>query len=309
LAAVIADRRVLSALVAAVGLFVLSHNLPWNVEGFTAHVKDVTGPSSDYRIFESTWRGQLAMLSATAWLIRLSLGWPLFLICAAGGALAFSSRALPRGTYSWAILPAVSYYVFFIMVVGYNYDRFLLPLLLTLSLFGGFSIRCLLRLAGRRATPARVALMGVFAYTAVYATMVDLAMMQDARYRVERWLHQNANKDASIGTIGGAIYLPRTNRYTTISLERRLADLNALNPDYLVVNTDLAMRFVPGSPDYVAYTKLQRSESGYTQVLDSKAWTLLGGRRFNDRFEGVPANAFTNLAKINPPLLVFARTR
>jgi len=308
-AAAIADRRVLYALVAAVGLFALCYNLPWNVVGFTAHVKDVTGPSSDYRIFENTWRGQLSMLSATIWLIRLSLGWPLFLICAIGVALALSSRPLPRGTYYWTILPAASYYVFFIMIVGYNYDRFLLPLLLTLSLFGGFSIRCLLRLADQYGTAARLALVGLFAYSAVYAVMVDFAMIQDARYGVEQWLHQNVDKDASIGTIGGAIYLPRINRYTTMSLERRLADLSAFNPDYLVVNADLAMRFVPGTPDYEAYEKLRRSESGYAPVLDSQSWTLFGGGRFNDRFEGVPANVFTNLAKVNPHMLVFARAR
>jgi 4-amino-4-deoxy-L-arabinose transferase-like glycosyltransferase len=307
--AVIVDRRVLSALVAAVGLFVLCYNLPWNVVGFTAHVKDVTGPSSDYRIFENTWRGQLSMLSATLWLIRLSLGWPLFLICAIGGGLALSRGSLERGTCLWAILPAISYYVFFIMIVGYNYDRFLLPLLLTLSLFGGFSIRCLLRLAGQYGAVARLALGGLFAYSAVYAVMVDFAMVQDARYGVEQWLHQNADKDASIGTIGGAIYLPRINRYTTISLERRLADLSAFNPDYLVVNADLAMRFVAGTPDYEAYAKLRRSESGYAPVLDSQSWTLFGGGRFNDRFEGVPANVFTNLAKVNPHMLVFARAR
>jgi hypothetical protein len=56
---------------------------------FTAHVKDVTGPSSDYRIFENTWRGQLSMLSATLWFDQAvrSAG-PCSVICAVGGALA-----------------------------------------------------------------------------------------------------------------------------------------------------------------------------------------------------------------------------
>jgi hypothetical protein len=69
------------------------------------------------------------------------------------------------------------------------------------------------------------------------------------------------------------------------------------------------MRFVAGTPDYEAYAKLRRSESGYAPVLDSQSWTLFGGGRFNDRFEGVPANVFTNLAKVNPHMLVFARAR
>jgi hypothetical protein len=52
----------------------------------------------------------------------------------------------------------------------------------------------------------------VFAYSAVYAVMFDSAMMQDARYGRRAVAASERGQGRSIGTIGGAIYLPRINR-------------------------------------------------------------------------------------------------
>ena len=82
------------------------------------------------------------------------MGWPLFAAGVIGLSLAVASPRQRRMTV-WLLVPAVSYYVGFIDVILYNYDRFVLPMCLVLAMFGGFAFDRVLSAGGACAWRAR----------------------------------------------------------------------------------------------------------------------------------------------------------
>src|SRR5207244_3446795 len=106
---------------------------------FQDHLRLITGPASEtYRDFEPTLEGRIGLLRLTFDLVRMSLGWPMFLVGIAGVVVGLAQPTSRRVTVC-LLLPIVSYYAGFIDVVLYNYDRFMLPVCLVLSLFGGLT--------------------------------------------------------------------------------------------------------------------------------------------------------------------------
>src|SRR5262249_2467662 len=134
LAAALTDRRLLAAGVTSVVLFTLIHTLLFNMRGFVAHVQFLVGPGiGSYRMFTPTVSGRVTLAVLTLHILRASLGWPLFGAAVAGLALGTIAPALRRTT-AYLFLPVVSYYFSFINVILYNYDRFLLPILVVAAL-------------------------------------------------------------------------------------------------------------------------------------------------------------------------------
>ena len=95
------------------------------------------------------------LLRLTGDLVRVCLGWPLLLVSLAGVVLALLARRRTRRVTFWLAIPVVSYYLGFINVVLYNYDRFMLPVCLVLAMFGGLAIDRWLCAGGRGRRGAR----------------------------------------------------------------------------------------------------------------------------------------------------------
>src|SRR5262249_62352212 len=90
------------------------------------------------RVREPTLAGRLAARRLTASLLKDSWGWPLTIVCVSGVLFALCvRRCLPALAL---LLPVISYYAGFVNVILYNYDRFVLPMTLILSMFGGYAL-------------------------------------------------------------------------------------------------------------------------------------------------------------------------
>ena len=121
----------------------------------------------------------------------------------------------------WLLAPAVAYYLGFINVILYNYDRFVLPMCFILALFGGLAFDRLLAAPGpaegstrKRVRGAGLAIaVGAFAYTLLYAATVDVLMIEDSRYDVERWMRAHVGRNDLVGVSGLHEYLPRIDDY------------------------------------------------------------------------------------------------
>ena len=203
------DRRLVAAALASGVLFALCHNLLFNPGGFMDHVRFITGPGSGaYRVYEPTLAGHLELLRLTIRLIEVSMGWPLFLAGVTGLVIAAATPPLRRMAI-WLLVPAVSYYLGFINVILYNYDRFVLPMCFVLAIFGGLTFDRLLSLRGRVRTWSLAATAGAFAYTLLYAGTVDVLMIRDSRYDAERWMSAHVGRNELVGVSGLHEYLPR----------------------------------------------------------------------------------------------------
>jgi len=87
---------------------------------------------------EATAFGRIKLLRVTADLDQRSWGWPLWLVGIAGVGLALKDRATRQVAIS-LLLFVVAYYVGFINVVRYAFDRYVLPICVVEALFVGFA--------------------------------------------------------------------------------------------------------------------------------------------------------------------------
>ena len=255
------DRRLLSAAAVALVLFIAVHNLVFNWIGFADHVRWIIGPASEtYRDFEPSLAGRWSLFRLSVHIVLMAWGWPMCLVSVAGLVLALRAPA-HRRVALWLALPVVSYYAGFIDVVLYNYDRFMLPVCLVLSLFGGLAFDRFLTVNGSAAW-RRVCACAVFACTLLYAATVDVVMLRDSRYTVEQWLATHVTAGDVVGYVFPQQYYPRLESFNTATISSA-EQLQQLQPAYYVLNADYARAEPSESPIGQLIAGLQGGRLGY----------------------------------------------
>lgn len=298
-------RRVLAAMIllALAALLVLD-NVVLNFAGFIEHLRVITGPGSqDFRMYDRTLGGHLSMLRDAVWQMGGVMSWPLFLAAVVATIGAWRARVT---TVRLLLLPLLSYYVTFISVVGYHYDRFFLGPVIILAVATGWWFDAWLA-PERKARTARVAVAGcafAFAFTRVAA--LDALMMFDSRYGAEDWLLQHAPADARIAASGH--YLPRGGRLFWTLLPQDPEALARVRPDFVIVNVGSNRRWGANSEPAQFYAALTHGGSPlYRLVFRSRtslAWSPL---QLEHRFADVEEDPHTNLDKVNPLIEIYAR--
>jgi fibro-slime domain-containing protein len=304
------DPTLWTAAAVAAALFFVVHNVAFNPVGFTAHLRDITISRLGYQMVESTLSGRLALLRLTLDLSLRSWGWPLWIVTLAGVIVALK-EVESRPVAVCLALVIVSYYVGFINVVLYNYDRFLLPLCVVQAIFGGVALDRFLRSSRRQSRPLRVALVaGAFAYTFLYALTVDDLMVRDSRYTVERWLEAHVGADDQIGTVFPGIVLPRLGHFKTIDIGT-LENLQRWAPAYYVLNADYARAAPPDTQVGQLIAALRSQKAGYKQVFryrSPSSWPWLPFAH-PDLVGPRTETPVSFLRDINPTIEVFQRSR
>jgi hypothetical protein len=303
------DRRLVIAALATAVLFVACTNLIFNWRGFMEHVRFVTGGGSqNYRAFEPTIAGRAALFWTTLDLIRVAWGWPLFLVSLAGVCVAALTRSNWRPAL-WLAVPAVSYYIGFINFVLFSYDRFVLPICLVLSLFGGLALDRWLT-ASRRARPwFLVGVSAVFAYTLLYAAMVDYVMIRDSRYSVERWLAAHVGRHDLVGWVFPMQYYPRLETFDNTEITS-VDQLERDRPVYYVLNADYARAEPPDTPIGRLIAGLQGGSVGYDLVFRyrrASPWPWLPAAHRDLVGPRTEKLITSSLRHINPSYEVFKR--
>jgi hypothetical protein len=211
----------------------------------------------------------------------------------------------------WLALPVASYYLGFINVVLYNYDRFMLPVCLVLSLFAGLAWDRWLSWDGRGRTWRAAAAGAVFAVTLLYAATVDVVMLRDSRYAVERWLAARVVAGDVVGFVFPLQYYPRLDRYNDTEIVS-MPQLQQEQPAYYVLNADYARAEPPDTEIGRLIAGLQNGDRGYSLVFrhrEPAPWPWLPGAPrdlVGDRKERPIASV---LRHINPWYEVFTKTR
>ena len=306
------NRRAVAAGVVSIAVFALAHNLLFNMSGFRDHIGFITGPGSvSYRAFEPTLMGRLLFLKLSARLTELSWGWPGFLICMAGVAAAW--RSYRRATIA-LLASSIGYYISFLNVVLYVYDRFMLPVCLVLALFGGVAFD---RFLGSSRDPKRVALQPwryaavalVFAYTLLYTSTVDVLMLRDSRYAVERWLEARGGTKEMIGVNVLPNYLPRLEPYITGDVQT-IEDLRDARPKYFIINADYSRGETPETKTGPLIIGLRQHTLGYSLVYSVRSpapWPWLPGGHRDLVGPRLEPRVYSTLRNINPAIEVYER--
>ncbi len=304
------DRRLWAAALLSAVLFALIQNLAFNREGFLDHLRFITGSSPDaYRIVEPTWRGRLELLRLTIDLDRRSWGWPFWLVGGCGVIMALAGSG-SRRIAAVLLIVVASYYLSFINVILYNYDRFLLPVCLIQALFGGMALdRWLERSRATRVALGAGVVVAAFAYAFLYAATVDVMMLNDSRYAVERWLRAHASSQDQIGVVFPVTVLPRLGDFNSVDISTP-DNLVRWRPAYFVLNADYAAAVEPDTPLGRFVQQLQREDAGYRLALRYRSpspWPWLPSPHPDLAGPRLDAPVLSVLRFINPTMEVYAR--
>lgn len=300
--ALVMDRALGGALCAGLLTCVLVYNLPRNWSGFTGHFQTITGLASEgYRMVDSTsLSGQLWLLGRTLHQIGWSFGWPASALVVMGVVVAIRSwRQVGRPLVPF-VIPALSYYVVFMAVVGYTYDRFVIPLCLLLSVFGGIAferLRSASEGAGAwSARLVRVAAVALVAYMFARVLSVDMLMAFDSRNDARQYMLSSLPAGTMVCYVEDGEILPFLGGFRTA---------RAFDPSCgaVVVTDKFPERYAPGSPANTWYGQLLRGELGYQVAFRRQNRAALGVLRYEKEIRR-PDPSFSVIHKVNPLVTV-----
>jgi len=303
----LADRRVWAAGAAAMLASIVFHNMLFNVAGFAAHIR-LLATLGDLAIVPRTFAGFLELLGLTLALFRWALGWPFFLLSAAGIAGALLRRE--RRWWLWLLVVPLSFHLSFTWVTLYVNDRYLFGGIFVLALFAGAACADAFDAFRRRAT-ARLAVAASFVYALFYAASINVMMNLDARRAVTSWVSASTDARVVVGLVGGRTYMPRIAPPAQVTtVEPTVEAVRQASPDVLVLNARFARRFERArAPEGRALLRaLQDASLGYDEVFRYRApvpaWALL---QYEAPFRGSGESPLTNLDKVNPEIVVYRR--
>jgi hypothetical protein len=301
-------RRAVFVMAAVViGAITILFNVPFNVSGVREHIRLIVGPGSEpFRMYPSTPAGFLQLLRDSVWQMGSAMSWPMFVIGIVGVVDALRLRTL---LVSRLLLFAASYFLMFIAIVMYHYDRFFIGICLVFAIAAGAWLDRWTR-PGRPYRYVRLTIAGfAIAYGAARVVSLDAIMIQDSRYFVERWLIDRIGPDTRIAAEGTSLYLPRQATLLWTRLAPEDAALREQQPTVVIVNPALSTR----ASDDEASTRFQSSladgSAGYRRVLSYRTSFWFSPLQWEPRFNGQNEDQFSNVAKVNPTIEVYERSQ
>lgn len=241
------DRRLWLAAATAAAGFVVFQGLLVNPHRFVVHLRLLRGPMSEnYQDYEGTPLGQWDLLKTVVRLLVSSMNPALFATALVGLGWTFLRLREAEVWKSVRYLSAtavflLSYYVTFLVLILFCYDRYVIPMTFVLATFAGAALAALVRPGGRAPRARRVLAGAIAVYSVLYAASVDFRLLADTRYEVERWVRAHAQHPRSVVALGRHHHIAR---FRWVRWERMLADggafLAKVRPEMVTVNlTDL----------------------------------------------------------------------
>jgi hypothetical protein len=190
-------------------------------------------------------------------------------VCALGlGVTGWRIATRRAGAEDWLLgslfVLVVSYYVTFLNLILFSYDRYLLPVAVLLAFFGGRALGLITRPDVRWLRLRQAAVAAGFVYALLYAASVDTRLLADSRYYVEDWVAAHAPKPVSVAAVGRKKHIPR---FPWIPWEKVVHTqggiLERQQPQFLTVTvSDLRH-----AEEVDIYQKLATGELGYRLVF------------------------------------------
>ena len=300
------ERRAVFAMAGVfVGAALILFNVPFNLSGVREHLRLIVGPGSDpFRMYPSTPAGYVQLLSDSIWQMGSGMSWPMLTFGVIGVVDAIRLRTVLIGRL---LLFAASYFLTFIAIVMYQYDRFFIGICLVVGVAAGAWLDRWTR-AGQPYRPLRLGIAGLaIAYGLARVVSLDVMMLRDSRYSVERWIVDRIGPDTGIAAEGTSIYLPRQ---TTLLWSRIAPDLDALReqmPTFVILNPAHSARVSDEGAPNTFYSSLADGSAGYRRVLSYRTNLWFSPLQLEPRFNGQIEDQFSNVTKVNPTIEVYQR--
>lgn len=280
-------------------------NVPFNLTGVVEHLRVIVGPGSQpYRMYPSSLVGYVELVRDSIWQLGSAMSWPMFAFAVCGLVAGIRNKSI---VVRRLFVSAMSYYLAFIAIVMYHYDRFFIGMCLVLAIAAGAWLDRWTR-SGVPYRSLRVAVVGLaVVYGAARVVSLDALMLNDSRYYVERWLVPRIGPETQIAAEGNSIYLPRQSLLLWRRLEADPAALHEMQPRFLIVNAELRTRLPPDSAANAFHRSLADGTAQYRLVLTHRTALRFSPLRWEPRFNGTVEDQFSNVTKVNPMIEVYER--
>jgi hypothetical protein len=262
-------------------------------------VRTITGEASDpYRIRGTMWARQALVARLTV----LQLAWSMTWVGLAAALLGVLTE-FRRRRFLWLLLPAVSYYVFFLMIAGYVYDRFLVGVGFILAIFAGGWVDGFLRPDAPRLR-WRTALCAAGGLFVVWAGVsMDMMMVLDSRYEAERWM-RSRRSEGYVAVLGASPYLPHISGAHRLTVGPDSFEPSDL-PRFIVTNAELLRRASLPPVERVWRDWFNGGRSPYVVAARFKSLPPASLLSYTDVFANGIEDATTNLDKVAPEIVVY----
>lgn len=252
-----------------IALVLLLDGALFNPTGFAARVRFLTGPASqDFAQYSKDWPGRLAAFWDAVTFLPNHYPVALAPLFALGVVLAVArTRGRDRIAALVPLFAILSFTLAFNCVARRVEERFMLPQMQLLAVYGGCAVAGLLELAPVARQRALTWMVRAGAVACILSglrlsAVVIATMLGDARYDAEAFMRENVRQGDVIEVYGGNVYLPRfpasavvqrvgsgptTSRNPMpdiVEKQDHLGAVGARNPRWIVVSTGYAWRFL-----------------------------------------------------------------
>jgi hypothetical protein len=282
---------------------VILMNVPFNLSGVVRHFQLITGPASqDFQMYARTPAGTAKLLLDSVRQMGNIMSWPLFVAALAGAAMAVRRRQVP---IILLLIAGLSYFITFLWIVLYQYDRFLLGLVITIAPATGWWLDNVTRRGCSYRTIRQVIALIVFAYAIGRCAALDMLMLRDSRYAAEQALRRESRPRDRVAGVGLRSYLTRPEVVPWSPVRATPEQIIQLAPDLLVVNVGHALRTSEANIDTLVRGMLQNDPT-YSLVGEYRAKAPFP-LSLEPRFQRIEEDPFSNLTKINPLFRIYKR--
>ncbi|MCL1911139.1 MAG: glycosyltransferase family 39 protein [Leptospirales bacterium] len=230
---------------------IITQNMLFNWEGFAYRFEILTGWNGQRSIaYTFNPAGILALFTDCARsIIDSGIGLPLFLLYVTGAVFFIINRHRVRREFfleAIFIVMSLSVYIFFIQLIRQSSVRFLMPIAISMTVYGAYFLNFLYeKLKGKTRRAVFAALAAVFIYSFYFVLSVDMNFLNDLRYKAEDWMKKNIPADSTLEYYSYLHYLPRFSkdvyayRVTNDALE-----IEKRAPDFIVLTSHYYPRFL-----------------------------------------------------------------
>lgn len=240
--------------------------------------------------YNKGFSGYGPFLLKTARILWLSLGWPITLAAAVS---AVYCAVKYRWKSAFGIIPLLVFYVLIILRTRLCIPRYFIPGFAGLALLIGKACSDLLAAKKIPKILSFAVIIFLFTPSVLYCIGLDAELLNDSRYRAEKWFVENIDKDVHIATLSGIDRAPRLHIKGFHRFEKRWEKPNQTitlltkppAPDYVIMtgpgykrasfDRDFAEALLAGS---LGYTKVAHFENLYLYskrtVLGFAGWPM-----------------------------------
>jgi hypothetical protein len=282
------DPRLSYAAIATVLAMAIGHALPWRLDRFVERFAVMVGPASaPYQLFPSSLDGHLELLATTAKCLVWAAGLPLTVACSLGIVACLQGRRVVM--LLLLALPPLTYYLTFLSIILYVYDRFLIGWLPVAACVGGIGLTWI---TGMRSRWGALVAFTLIVIGMVNAIAMNVVFYRDPRHRAWEWLQLNVACGSSVGVTFNGLYVPPLDCYDMWELTPGMIGTMVSWPQFLVLNEAYVRRLnvTPTGAEFLR--DLNSGALGYTlrhRVESSPpAWApLYWEERFRNRREDI----------------------